>query len=430
MEHRCLIIADDFTGAADTGAQFAKNGLITVLVSPLNCGDVDLSLYGEVDALVINTQSREIEAEASFSRISSLLEQYNPELFPTIYKKIDSTLRGNLGKETDAVLKKTGFLLGIVAPAFPEQRRVVAGGILLVDGKPVGLTEAGNRAFDKKESYIRDIFQTQGMHSIGTIALPYTAAGKEELVKELKRLKSKGKRLVVLDSYHRADLKNIVEAAFCLKEKPVFIGSAGMAQEVSAVLSKISSKSKKNNMSSCYRKYKRVLIVVGSQSCITKNQIARIACSGSVNIVELDPDIIGGDKSAQRLKMRSLTGELALSLKDGHTLFKTCSKSINSKIEVAKALGEISMLALEASGLEKDQTALAVTGGETAGGLMDALKAKKIAISGELSPGVVRGSILEGKWKGLEIVSKAGAFGADDALEKIIACLGESADTG
>src|SRR5690606_42049218 len=52
-----------------------------------------------------------------------------------IYKKIDSTMRGNVGTEVEAVMDVFGLRLAVICPAFPANRRVVAGGYLLVDGQ-------------------------------------------------------------------------------------------------------------------------------------------------------------------------------------------------------------------------------------------------------------------------------------------------------
>ncbi len=53
------------------------------------------------------------------------------------YKKIDSTLRGNIGAELDAMLDglaESGALTAIISPAFPAQRRGVEDGYLVHAG--------------------------------------------------------------------------------------------------------------------------------------------------------------------------------------------------------------------------------------------------------------------------------------------------------
>ncbi len=107
MNQRCLLIADDLTGGADAGAQFAKRGLRTLLISLLDDVKVDFSKHTHQDVLVINTDSRGLSPEKAFLKVSNLLKRFDQKLFPIIYKKIDSTLRGNVGYEIDAILKET-----------------------------------------------------------------------------------------------------------------------------------------------------------------------------------------------------------------------------------------------------------------------------------------------------------------------------------
>ena len=56
------------------------------------------------------------------------------------FKKIDSTLRGRIGAEVDALMRATGPRTAVVCPAFPAQGRVVLDRVLLVDGVPVAET--------------------------------------------------------------------------------------------------------------------------------------------------------------------------------------------------------------------------------------------------------------------------------------------------
>ena len=106
---RCLVIADDLTGAADTGVQFVIRGLDTCLISPDGARPIDFSRYRKRDVLVVNTHSRGLNARQASERIALLLKDYRRDPFPLVYKKIDSTLRGNMGSEIDALMEKTGL---------------------------------------------------------------------------------------------------------------------------------------------------------------------------------------------------------------------------------------------------------------------------------------------------------------------------------
>ncbi|RPJ01708.1 MAG: hypothetical protein EHM36_13160, partial [Deltaproteobacteria bacterium] len=66
MTQRCLIVADDLTGGADTGAQFAVNGLTPFLTSPEGNPPVEFSKYDDFDVLVVNTDSRGLSPGKAF----------------------------------------------------------------------------------------------------------------------------------------------------------------------------------------------------------------------------------------------------------------------------------------------------------------------------------------------------------------------------
>jgi uncharacterized protein YgbK (DUF1537 family) len=168
MTPRCLLIADDLTGGADTGAQFAKRGLSTLLISFKEGHTIDFSQYPKRDVIVINTDSRGLRPDKAFGLVSGFLKNYDRELFPIIYKKIDSTLRGNIGYETDAILEETNISMGFMTPAFPEQERTVVDGVLMVRGKPLSLTEAASdAAAPVRESRVSKLLEQQTSHKVG-----------------------------------------------------------------------------------------------------------------------------------------------------------------------------------------------------------------------------------------------------------------------
>ena len=100
-----LLIADDLTGGADAGVQFAKRGLKTLLLPFRGEGRSPLAARPAQDVLVINTITRGLPPAEAFDILSGLLKGFDPKRFPILYKKIDSTLRGNIGSEIDAILR-------------------------------------------------------------------------------------------------------------------------------------------------------------------------------------------------------------------------------------------------------------------------------------------------------------------------------------
>lgn len=130
-----LSIADDLTGALEVGAKFAGCGIASCVTT-----DRDGTFCPEAPALVIDTETRHLpehEAAAIVRAIALAVRHLDPAL---IYKKTDSTLRGNIAAELRALLEAIPGRPLIYAPAYPELGRTVRNGHLFVDGTPVHRT--------------------------------------------------------------------------------------------------------------------------------------------------------------------------------------------------------------------------------------------------------------------------------------------------
>jgi uncharacterized protein YgbK (DUF1537 family) len=120
LELQCLVIADDLTGACDAAVPFASRGRRV---------RVSLSLEkarGPVDILAVSTESRDAPM-GSFGKSLARLPPLHPRI---LFKKIDSTLRGNVGSEVAAVMAAFDCKTAVVTPAFPAMGRVVERGHL------------------------------------------------------------------------------------------------------------------------------------------------------------------------------------------------------------------------------------------------------------------------------------------------------------
>jgi uncharacterized protein YgbK (DUF1537 family) len=59
---------------------------------------------------------------------------------------------------------------------------------------------------------------------------------------------------------------------------------------------------------------------------------------------------------------------------------------------------------------------LVVTGGATLGAVLAAVACRRMHCRGEVAPGLAVSDLAEGPWRGVEVLSKSGAFGTDDTL--------------
>ena len=433
MIKKCLLIADDLTGGADAGAQFAKTGLSTLLISIQDDHKIDFSKYNDRDVLVVNTDSRGLSPEKAFSLVSSLLKRYNKEIFPIVYKKIDSTLRGNIGYEIDAILKQTNMSVCFIAPSYPEQNRTLVGGILMVGGKPLALTEvARDAASPVQESHIQKLLEQQSLHKIGRIDLTDVASSRERLWKVVDEERIKGTQIIIFDAVTRQDLTNVADVAFVMDRTPLLVGSAGLAEELAKKL----SPSKIEGISYSPRKEVKpihhIFIVSGSTSSVTHEQLNRIEKRAEMASFQLNKSFIQNDEASRQIETDNLFLAIGKSLTQGHVLLKICSERILPKdpsdpsihLQITKTLSQIALSALEASKVELHDLALVLIGGDTALGVLNCLEVEGIEIDGELIEGIAMGHLIGGKWNGIRVITKAGAFGKDNALERIVESLG------
>lgn len=140
---KALVLADDLTGALEAGVLLA-DAAVAVQAAPGS------------PAAVIDTESRHVDPGEARRRVAGWIEQIPAEL---IYKKTDSTLRGNIGAELSALPPGPIHY----APAYPRLGRTVRGGRLYVDGTPVEETAFANDPLDPvRDGGIRSVLARQG----------------------------------------------------------------------------------------------------------------------------------------------------------------------------------------------------------------------------------------------------------------------------
>jgi len=136
---RLLTIADDFTGALDTGVQFAARGARTCVVTD---PAYDFSrAEPEIQVLVLDAETRHLSPEAAYKAVFRAVEDALAAGFTHIYKKTDSALRGNLGTELMAAARTAGVRPVPFLPAWPENGRTTLAGVHYIHGAPLAETD-------------------------------------------------------------------------------------------------------------------------------------------------------------------------------------------------------------------------------------------------------------------------------------------------
>ncbi len=227
------IIADDLTGANDTALQFFTKGASTEILLDYK----DFPACGmHTDVWATSTETRNIEAREAGSRtFEACLAFKNNLQIEYFYKKIDSTLRGNIAFEILAALEACICNCAIIAPAFIQEGRVTVGGYQLVKSVPIERTEAARDPHCPiYESNIVNILKKQlgpeKQNIVDLIDFSTVSKGAGPITMKLNELVKEGKKLIVIDALSVVDMEQI---ALSMKKSSYNIlpcGSAGLAQ--------------------------------------------------------------------------------------------------------------------------------------------------------------------------------------------------------
>ena len=208
---RLLMIADDFTGALDTGVQLAAHGIPTQVV----VGQADLSACSST-VLVVDTETRHLSAAKAAEAVARLTRSAVENGVGCIYKKTDSALRGNIGAELAALLKASGARNLPFLPAFPQIGRTTKKGVHYIDGVPVNESPFGIDPFEP----VRCAEVTKLIHLQTEIPAQNLCPGETAADKT---------GILVYDAATAADLETAGRQLFQNGTPPVLAGCAGFA---------------------------------------------------------------------------------------------------------------------------------------------------------------------------------------------------------
>jgi len=355
-----VIVADDLTGACDTGAAFATAGTRVHVFGEFDGAEVGTT---GADIIVVDCDTRHRSEDEAFERVAAVLARVRPERPEELFIKIDSTLRGPIAGMVRAALAAFPDTHAVAAPAFPGQHRITRNGLQLVDGLPVHVATA----FDARAPIrISDIAQVIGMHE----------------------------RVRVYDAENDADLD-----AIALKTGIIWIGSAGIA----AALAR-----KRGGVPPVPPSTHGIVILAGTNNIVTHGQLAELEASGVVVERVMPGDLLIGNERLRALRRR---------LKSVASSGASFALALDPSGRVVDHASVLSALCGFFTGLPYDpRVTLLATGGETARALCGALGIHVLQPIGEVAPGIPLSFALG---RDVRIITKAGGFGEVGALARI-----------
>lgn len=422
-----LIIADDFTGSNDAGVQLVNKGLAVNVVFDWQNADLANTFtlnHCQEDnnaVIVVNSETRSASMTETKARIKEVLENFS-HVRP-IYKKIDSTLRGNIGIEIETLLDHSEYQAALVIPAFPKMNRIVKNGRCYVNGVELKHTEfATDPKTPVRSSNVKHIIDQQTRYLSAHINLE--TLRNNQLKQTVENLISTDYKILIIDSETDNDLQLILEQIEPLLDRLVLVGSAGLLDFMPKT--KEENKQPKTKTSNA-----PLLVIAGSMSEMTQQQISyAMENDGSnwrlftINIIDLLNHSISHQLTHYPIQIQA-------SLDSGHhCIVRTCAsyrdrfaidlhcKQYNlSRI----ALGEKICLALGQLVKQLKFDNLFLTGGDVAISVAKSLGAKGFTIEGEVCHGVPYGRLISHPPLPYRVFTKAGGFGAKNILLKSLA---------
>jgi len=382
--HVVTIIADDLTGACDTGCLFAGPGPVGFVAEP----DLRTS---DRDVIALDTETRALGRQASAASVRAAVERLRERLRTGhVLKKIDSTMRGTVGLELRTLLEHgPPFSSVLVCPAFPAHRRVVRHGRLLVDSVPVHHSAFGrDPAFPAPTSEVAGLLGDVG--PIDHLGLDDVRAGQEKIRHVLEQHRG----VVVADAETDADLAALAEAALAVPGTLV-AGSAGLGRALSRALGCAGP-------TVPLPPGRARLVVFGSLHPASRAQLDEVAGYGP--IVRADAYHHGDLDPAIDALARERPAAVASTTAPG-------SREAVAHHLAQAAAGILARVAVDL---------VAVTGGDTAYALIRALRPRRFDLLGAPADGLALGRLGLAAGRELALLTKAGGFGSANLFDSIV----------
>ena len=406
-ETRTLILADDLTGANDTAIQFRKYGFSALVVTDIV--RVDTALLNDYDVIAINSDSRRMCPDDAYRAVYDTVKAFeiaNGSGFG-VYKKVDSVLRGNPGRELAAMMDALDIPLALIAPAFPANRSVLEHGRLPSGADAVRIFADGS---GRKTANIPLATIRQGALSI--VAFMHTR-------------NSRGTQVLVADAVNDTDLEAIYAASTSLKKTHILTGSAGLANQLARNLGKEkdSIEEKPVVLSPI-----PALVVAGSRQGETAAQICALSQSLSLPIIRFKVSLVKQGKcdeavrEAQTEATELMRRNIPVCIIAVESMFQpeTVNKHNAEKDEMDKAISEALGVLTGRLFDEFYFSLLVSTGGDTSMGICRHLGISGMEPLQEICPGIPLTRIVGGVYNGRFMITKSGRFGDQNTLLKIL----------
>ena len=411
-----IVIADDLTGSNATCSLFKKIGLRAASILKLQ-GDINY----DVDVISYSTASRGLDKEEAYNKVSEAIKILKSKDVLVYNKRIDSTLRGNIGTEINAMLDNLeDDRIAVVIPSYPDSGRIVVNKTMLVNGVLLENSDAGKDPKTPiKTSCVESLIQKDIKYSSTYFTLSDIEQPIEEIVKKIQEAIKKS-RVLIFDAVNNEDIIKISKAIIHSDINIITVDPGPFTLYYSKELQK------KNHLE------KKILMVIGSVTATTKKQIEYILQEEDIFLVKMKVE----DFFEKETCLKEIERVIAY-IKKGiasYDLFlvttspigdekkadlQKLAENLNTTVEeiskiIANTLTETVVKILKET--EKFEGVYS-SGGDITIALLEKLKAIGVEIREEVIPLAAYGRLIGGDFPNLKLVSKGGMVGDEKTIK-------------
>lgn len=414
---KALVIADDLTGANACAAGFARAGMRAVTLGRTDDWSAIADFHPRFDTIVVTTDSRHSPAEEVSGPIDQAVRAGWPvELLST---RIDTTLRGNVGTATEAMLTTVRELserrvVALCLAAHPAADRVTVDGHQLLGGNRLEHTElAHDPRTPVDTSDVAEVLQRSTDLRVSHLPLHLVTDQHDVLVAAIRTMLSEDVDVIVADSLTEDHLDRVAIAAVAAGGDTQWItvdpGPGALAMAWALGLPDDSEAGP-------------LLAISGSATELTRVQLQRLTTERACRVVRpttptdtVVPDVEATVADVVRAIGQSAPGEIVLvpTVLDSSDL-RRLSPDEGDALPVA--LGRITRRVLQETGVSGIYT----TGGDITAAVLHELDGQGLDVEDEVVPLAVAGEIVSGPHAGLPMVTKGGLVGD---TETTVLCL-------
>lgn len=298
-------VADDLTGATTTGVLLARSKARTAVFFNEEAAKKDAASE-ELDAILISSNSRPLPGDEAYEKVHSATEALAGMGVKYFNKRIDTTLRGGVGVEIDAMMDVIGNdVVAVVVPAMPQSRRILVGGYSVIDGVAlINTPVAQDVRTPVHENYIPRLLAGQSKRKVDLIGLDVVLKGRDAIAKELKKVRDNGAEIIVADGITLEDVEEIAAACVSLKWNVLAVDPGAFTAKMAYCRGLIKEEEPNIPEETADGTGKTVLIAAGSATPVTKKQM-EVLCQDDRHLrisAEPIPFINGGEEAEEEVK--------------------------------------------------------------------------------------------------------------------------------